>query len=276
MRSVTPLLVLSALALVGAGCADNSPPPVVPTTASVEAAAGSVPNASATPSGPRHAFTVDDMLSFDRISDATVSPDGKLVTFTVSTPDVEANKSSKDVWIAATDGSGARRLTSHPEADSDARFAPDGKTVYFLSSRSGSSQVWRIAVDGGEATQVTHVPVDVGAVLPFPDGKRLLLAMDVYPDAASLEDSAKREQAASASKQHVRAYDQLPVREWDTWDEGRRSHLFVVREGSDGAVDLMKGLPYDAPTKPFGARRRGRPTSISGSPPPTARLRHTR
>ena len=252
MRSVTPLLVLSALALVGAGCADNSPPPVVPTTASVEAAAGSVPNASATPTGPRHAFTVDDMLSFDRISDATVSPDGRLVTFTVSTPDVDANKSSMDVWIAATDGSGARRLTSHPEADSDARFAPDGKTVYFLSSRSGSSQVWRIAVDGGEATQVTHLPVDVGAVLPFPDGKRLLLAMEVYPDAASLEDSAKREQAASASKQHVRAYNQLPVREWDTWDEGRRSHLFVVREGSDGAVDLMKGLPYDAPTKPFG------------------------
>jgi dipeptidyl aminopeptidase/acylaminoacyl peptidase len=248
MRTFTPLLGLACL--VVAGCADHAPPPVVPTSASVEAAAGTSPTAA--PGGPRHAFTVDDMLSFERIADAAVSPDGKLVSFTVSTPDVEANKSSRDVWIAATDGSGVRRLTSHPDSDTGARFAADGKSLYFLSTRSGSSQVWRIAVDGGEATQVTHLPTDVGAVLPLPDGKRLLVAMDVYPDAASVEESGKREQAAATSKQHVRAYDQLPVREWDTWDEGRRSHLFVVREGAEGAIDLMKGLPFDAPTKPFG------------------------
>jgi dipeptidyl aminopeptidase/acylaminoacyl peptidase len=193
------------------------------------------------------------MLSFDRISDAAVSPDGKLVAFTVATPDVDANKLSKDVWIAATDGSSVRRLTSHPEADFGARFAADGRSVYFLSTRSGTSQVWRIAVDGGEATQVTALPVDVSAVLPFPDSKRLLLAMDVFPDAPSLDDSAKRHQAAAKSKLKVRAYDQLPVRHWDSWDEGVRSHLFVLREGATGEpVDLMKGLPYDAPTKPFG------------------------
>ena len=250
MRPVTLSLVLAGLVL--AGCADTKPSPTVPTAASVEVAAGATPTPTAAPGGPRHAFTVDDLLSFDRISDASVSPDGKLVSFTVSTPDLEANKLSKDVWIASTDGSGARRLTSHPEADFGARFAPDGKSVVFLSARSGSSQVWRIAVDGGEATQVTQLPVDVGAVLPFPDGKRLLLQLDVIPEAASLEDSAKQEKAAAASKQHVRAYDQLPVREWDTWDDGRRSHLFVFREGADGAIDLMKGLPVDAPTKPFG------------------------
>ena len=255
MRSVSPLRrVLAVLAAcLAAGCADHASPPVTPTTASVEAAAGALP--VVTPStGPRHPFTVDDMLSFDRIADVSVSPDGKLATFTVSTPDVEANKSSKDVWIAATDGAFVRRLTSHPEADFGARFAPDGKSVYFLSTRGGSSQVWRIAVDGGEATQVTTLPVDVGAVLPFPDGKRLLLAMDVYPDAATLDESAKRAHAAETSKQKVRAYDQLPVRHWDTWDEGTRSHLFVFREGAGQGepVDLLKGLPYDAPTKPFG------------------------
>ncbi len=193
------------------------------------------------------------MLSFDRISDAAVSPDGKLVTFTVATPDVEANKISKDVWIAATDGSAVRRLTSNPDADFGARFAPDSRTVYFLSSRSGKSQVWRIAVDGGEATQVTALPVDVNAVEPFPDGKRLLLAIDVYPDSPTLDDTARLEEAAAKSKQNVRAYDQLPVRHWDAWDTGTRSHLFVLREGGAGEpIDLMKGLPYDAPTKPFG------------------------
>jgi dipeptidyl aminopeptidase/acylaminoacyl peptidase len=217
----------------------------------VEAAAGSAP--SVAPGGPRHPFTVDDMLAMERISDASVSPDGKLVTFTVATPDVEANAMSKDVWVAATDGSSVRRLTSHSAPDFGARFAPDGRSVVFLSGRSGSSQVWRIAVDGGEATQVTTLPVDVSAVLPFPDGKRLLLAMDVLPDAPTLAESAKRQEATAKSRQRVRAYDHLPVRHWDAWDDGTRSHLFVLREGAPGEpVDLMKGLPYDAPTKPFG------------------------
>ncbi|HEY8087370.1 MAG TPA: S9 family peptidase [Polyangiaceae bacterium] len=232
-------------------CAGTTPPATSPVSLEVEVAAGA--SANVTPRPGAHAFTVDDMLSFERVGDASVSPDGKLVVFTVSTPDLEANKLTKDVWIAATDGSSVRRLTSHPEADSGARFAPDSRTVYFLSSRGGSSQVWRIAVDGGEATQVTRLPLDVGAVLPFPDGKRLLLAMDVFPDAPTLEESARRAEATAKSKQRVRAYDQLPVRHWDTWDDGTRSHLFVLQEGAPGEpVDLLKGLPYDAPTKPFG------------------------
>ncbi len=220
--------------------------------ASVEVAAGSAPHVA--PSGPPHPLTVDDMLSFERVSDPALSPDGKLVAFTVGTPDLEANKVGKDVWIARTDGTGVRQLTSHPANDEGARFAPDGRSLFFLSTRSGSPQVWRIAVDGGEATQVTKLAVDVNAVLPFSDGKRLLLALDVYPDAASLDESAKRDHDLEASKQKVRAFDHLPVRHWDSWDDGKRSHLFVFQEGNEGTppIDLMKGLAFDSPTRPFG------------------------
>jgi dipeptidyl aminopeptidase/acylaminoacyl peptidase len=216
----------------------------------VEAAASAPP--SAAPAGGRHAFGIDDMLAMDRPSGPAVSPDGKLVAFNVATPDVDANKMRRDVWLAATDGSFQRRLTSHPMADSDARFAPDGKSLYFLSSRGGSMQVWRIAVDGGEATQVTNLPVDVGAVLPFGDGKRLLLALDVLPDAASLEESAKRVKDADTAKVKVQVFDHLPIRHWDAWDDGTRTHLFVFTDGAHEPIDLMKGLPFDAPTKPFG------------------------
>jgi dipeptidyl aminopeptidase/acylaminoacyl peptidase len=259
-RAARPPAILLGLAAaaVTVGCAGATPPAAPPTAPDIDIAAGSY--AGVVPAGPRHAFTVDDMLSFDRISDPVASPDGKLVAFSVATPDVAANKQRRDVWIAATDGSGARRLTSHEASDGDARFSADGRALYFLSTRGGSSQVWRIAIDGGEATQVTSLPVDVGAVLPFPDGKRLLLALDVYPDAETLDDTARRDKELDASKEHVRAFDQLPIRHWDAWDEGKRTHLFVVglRDAAAGGglaappVDLMKGLPYDAPPKPFG------------------------
>lgn len=247
------VLAATALSALAVGCAGVTPPVATPSAPDLEAAAGSY--AGVVPAGPRHAFTVDDLLSFDRISDPDASPDGKWVAFTVTTPDVAANKVRRDVWVAASDGSGTRRLTSHEASDSDARFSADGKSVYFLSTRGGSSQVWRIALDGGEATQVTNLPVDVGAVLPFPDGKRLLLAMDVYPDAGSLDETAHRDKDVESSKEHVRAFDQLPIRHWDAWDDGKRTHLFVagVGDGASGApLDLMKGLPFDAPPKPFG------------------------
>jgi dipeptidyl aminopeptidase/acylaminoacyl peptidase len=256
----TPVSRLIALAALATSACAGAPPAKEP---SIEAAATAPP--TATPTGQHHPFSIDDMLSFDRISGPAASPDGKLVAFTVGTPDLEANKQAKDVWLAATDGSFVRRLTSHPQADSDPRFSPDGRSLYFLSSRSGSpgadraahgavapSQVWRIAVDGGEATQVTSLPVDVGAVQPFSDGKRLLIALDVYPDAPTLDESAKRAQATETSKQKVRAFDQLPVRHWDAWDDGTRTHLFVFTDEAHEPIDLMKGLPYDAPTKPFG------------------------
>src|SRR5579883_1753985 len=134
-----------SLACSAVACA-ATPPPVAPppSPARVDVAAGGLP--AAIPSAPgAHAFTVDDMLGFDRIGDPTASPDGKLVAFTVTTPDLSANKMKSDIWVAATDGSGARRLTSDPAADHGPRFAPDGKSVYFVSRRGGSSQVWRIA-----------------------------------------------------------------------------------------------------------------------------------
>jgi dipeptidyl aminopeptidase/acylaminoacyl peptidase len=246
--------MILGLAGAAAACAAPAVPPVAPTSGpvAVVAAAGTLPAAVPTAAGA-HPLTVDDMLSFERIGDPNASPDGKLVVFTVSTPDLAANKSRSDLWIAAVDGSSVRRLTSDPASDHGARFSADGKSVYFLSRRSGSSQVWRIAVDGGEATQVTTLPIDVDGLLPFRDGKRMLLVMGVFPEAATLDETAKREHDHAKGNTHVRAYDALPVRHWDAWDDGKRSHLFVWSADAKGdPIDLLKGLPFDAPPGPFG------------------------
>ena len=46
-----------------------------------------------------HPFSVHDMLAMDRLSDPQVSPDGKWVAYTVSTPDLVANRSRSDIWL---------------------------------------------------------------------------------------------------------------------------------------------------------------------------------
>ncbi|HVK73718.1 MAG TPA: S9 family peptidase [Kofleriaceae bacterium] len=208
---------------------------------------------------PAHAkgLTIDDMLAMRRVSTPATSPDGAWVAFVVRDSDLAANRGRSDVWLAATDGTSVKRLTSDPDNDVDPVWAPDGKSIYFRSRRSGSYQVWKIAATGGEAEQVTRLPLDVNGFDLFPDGKRLVVAMDVWPDAKTLAASVERDAAEAAKKVKVRAYDQLLFRHWDQWEDGRYSHLFVwtppeLGGKADDARDVTPGQTTDSPTHPFG------------------------
>jgi len=199
-----------------------------------------------------HPFSVHDMLAMDRIADARLSPDGKRVTFTVSSTDLAGNRRRTDVWIADVDGGNPRALTTHPAADFNARWMPDGKSIVFLSTRGGGAQVWQLALSGGEAQQLSKLPLDVGNLDVFPGGERLLLSFDVWPAAKSLAESAEKDAAEAKKKGSGKVYEALPIRHWDTWEDAKRNHVFVWKIGESEPVDLMKGLDCDGPTKPFG------------------------
>ena len=202
-------------------------------------------------------LTIDDMLAMRRVSEPVVSPDGKQLAFSVRETDVEANRGRTDVWLAAVDGSSVKQLTTHPENDSDPQWSADGAWIYFASSRSGSSQVWRIRPGGGEAEQVTKLATDINGFKVFPDGKHLLVAVDVWPDAKSVAESVRRDDERARSKVKARAYNQLMFRHWNEWEDGKFSHLFVWTSPeaggkADEARDLTPGLATDTPVKPFG------------------------
>ncbi len=199
-----------------------------------------------------HPFSVHDMLAMDRLSEWQASPDGKTIVFVRRTTDLEANKGRTDLWLVNADGTALRRLTTHPDADHSPRWTPDGKTIHFLSTRSGSSQIWRIAADGGEAEPVTNEPLDVGSFVLSRDGMWIAFSMEVFPDAESVADTKKRLDETAARKSTGRVYDRLFIRHWDTWADGRRSHLFVIPAAGGTAVDVMKGMDADSPSKPFG------------------------
>ena len=205
----------------------------------------------------RRGLTVDDMLAMQRVDSPAVSPDGKLVAFAVRDTDIEANRGRYDIWVASVDGTATRRLTRHPENDTSPAWTADGSAVLFLSTRSGTSQVWRIPIGGGEAEQVTRLPLDIGGFTPFPDGKRLVLAIDVWPTARSIKASAERDAAVESSKVKARIYDQLLFRHWDGWEDGKYSHLFVWTPPSlggkaDDARNITPRQQTDSPTHPFG------------------------
>jgi acylaminoacyl-peptidase len=203
-------------------------------------------------------FVAKDMILMERVSDPHVSPDGHWVAYDLRTTDLEANKGVHAIWLKdLTDPKAPpRRLAVSDKGANTARWSSDGH-LYFLSSRSGSSQVWRTDATGETATQVTDLPLDVQAYRVSPDGKRIVVGLAVFPDCPDLKCTVDRQAERAKGKPSGQLYEKLFVRHWDEWEDGTKNHLFTQALGADGkaagiALDITKGLDADVPTKPFG------------------------
>jgi dipeptidyl aminopeptidase/acylaminoacyl peptidase len=209
----------------------------------------------------KHAITFDDMIQMHRVGEAQVSPDGKWVVYTVSTPDMDANRGASNIWVVPTAGGASLQLTQSGH-DSSPVWSPDGKTIAFLSSRSGDSQVYLLSMDGGEAKPLTHLSTGADIVKWSPDGKTIAFTSGVYPDCK--DDACNSARDAEKEKNKVKAHvaEHLLYRHWTHWNEGKRSHLFVIpADGSATPRDLTAGANYDVPPD-----ERGGPGDLNFSP----------
>jgi dipeptidyl aminopeptidase/acylaminoacyl peptidase len=146
----------------------------------------------------RRPFTIDDLVATPRVSSPAMSPDGKLVAFTVARPSADLAKLEASLWVVPSQGGAARRLTAAAgEKVASPRFSPDGKRLAFTSTRAGSAQAFVIPVDGGEAAQATHLPSGVNDVR-WADAASLLVTSDVDPACgADVACNAAREAEAT-------------------------------------------------------------------------------
>jgi dipeptidyl aminopeptidase/acylaminoacyl peptidase len=205
-------------------------------------------------------FDARDMVTLDRVASPTLSPDGRKLLVAIREVDFAEDKASTALWIedlVARDAAPPVRFTAEGFNVNSPAFSPDGASVYFLSGKSGSQQLWKQAVSGGEAVQVTDYPLPVGTFKLAPDGASVALSFQVFPDCADLACTKARLDATAAAKTTGRVYDQLFVRHWDTWRDGRANQVFVAGFGEDGRttgepVRIAAGALGDTPSRPFG------------------------
>ena len=193
-------------------------------------------------------FDARDLVTLERVSSPTLSPDGRHLLLTVREVDYEANKASTGLWIEnlhARDAAPPVRFTPEGFGAGSAAFAPDGSAVYFLSSKSGSSQLWKQALGKGEPVQVSDYPLPVGTFKVSPDGQAVALSFEVFTDCGTLACTKQKLDDMAATKASGVLYDGLFVRHWDSWKDGRRNQLFVAALGADGkpqAFDVRLGI----------------------------------
>ena len=205
-------------------------------------------------------FEARDLETMDRFSAPTLSPDGHKLVFAKRVVDYAANKSSSALWIEdvpAHDTAHARQLTPKGWNVNSPAFSPDGKTLYFLSAKSGSSQLYSMPAAGGAPVVLTAFPVDVDAFLLSPDGKRMVFAAGAFPACGSdLACTKKKLDGDGKNKASGVVFDHLFIRHWDTWADGRVNRLFVAQVGGKSplkaATLVAQDLVADVPSKPFG------------------------
>jgi len=219
------------------------------------AAIAAATSAVAAPRG----LTVEDLASMDRVGSPVLSPDASRVVYTVRATNMEKNRGVTQLWMIDLKAAKPApvQLTQHDASSSQPQWSPSGDAVYFVSGRSGSAQVWRLPMNaGGEAMRVTDFPLGVESYRLSPKGDRLALAFEVYRDCADLACTKKRLDDKAKNKATGMLFDEMFVRHWDTWADGRRNVLYsapIDAAGKAGtAVSLSGSLDGDVHSKPFG------------------------
>ncbi len=108
------------------------------------------------------------------------SPDKKFLVYTA-----ERGDGNYDIYKIPLTGGQEIRLTQAVGLDDGPEFSPDGKYIYFNSTRSGTMQIWRMNSDGSNQVQITSDEFNNWFPHISPDGKWIVLLSflkDVKPD----------------------------------------------------------------------------------------------
>ncbi len=89
---------------------------------------------------------------------------------------------ANDLWVANTDGTSPRRLTSDEGVEANPVFSPDGDWIAFDAEYDGNTDVYIVPVEGGIPTRLTWHPYADNVCSFTPDGSEVLFrsARDVF------------------------------------------------------------------------------------------------
>lgn len=151
------------------------------------------------------------------------SPDGEELSYCAFRE--HGGRREVDVYAIFASGGEERRLTSGGFNDGP-EYSPDGRHIWFNSTRSGLMQVWRMNRDGSEPTRMTHGDDNCWFGHISPDGKKVVYI--VY------------------HKDHLKPDEHLPNMQCELWlmdadgsDPRRLCSLF----GGQGTINVNSWAP---------------------------------
>lgn len=151
-------------------------------------------------------LTPEQVVSLRVVGAVALSPDGRNVAYTVTTPRDSAEDrgpSYSELWIAPATGGEGRAIVQRPRTAASPQWAPDGSRVAFAANLPAHDQrqVYAVAPAGGEPTRLTASPTGVNAFAWSPDGRSIAYTASVAETAGAAERRARGDDAIVVSEQ---------------------------------------------------------------------------
>ena len=190
------------------------------------------------------------MWKMGRLGAASLSPDATTALYAVTRYNMAQNKGLTQIYVRDMASGKEVALTDNTSSNSDPQWSADGKTIYFTSNRSGSTQLWKMNPDGSAVKQITNIDGGIEGYGVAPTGDKLFYVKKVHVADIKSSDIHK-----DMDKSKARIYDDLMSRHWDYWDEGDYSHIFIADLSASGVTNdkdiLGAEAAWDAPLAPY-------------------------
>ena len=183
-------------------------------------------------------LTPEMLWSLKRVNPEAVSNDGRYLYYTSRQIDWKTEKSTyKHYRVDIAEGTKTETNSDKTviQRNGDVLFANDDN-VLFKSTNDGKT--WKTVFTGLDGADNIWVS---------PDGRQVAFSKDVL-----VKPNLGKDLYSDLPKTTAQVYTDLNDRHWDTWEDGKYSHIFVADIATGSVKDIMATEPFDCPQKPSG------------------------
>lgn len=188
----------------------------------------------------QNVMTPEILWTLNKLSVSVVSPDQSALIYKVGKVDLKTEKTNSKSYFLTLKTSKSDLLDLGKKAiiqwDANGLYTQEGEMIY-------------ISKDAGKTFSEFYKIGEVDNIQISPDGEKIAFSKGV-----KLEKILGKDKYDDTPKSTAQVYTDLDARHWDSWNEGKYNHVFVVKKSQNisEAKDLMPGEKFHSPQKPFG------------------------
>ena len=185
-------------------------------------------------------MTPEMLWSLKRVSGEGVSANGERIYYAAKQYDWRTEKATTTHYVINVTTAEKKEYKVAEgkdivQKDKNVWYASDGKALY---ASEDNGKTWKLFYSGLQ---------DADNIKVSPNGRYVaytkdvmvspMMGKDIYPD---------------LPKTTAQVYEDLSYRHWDTWEDGKYSHVFIADVKKGKGMDIMPDEAYDCPQKPMG------------------------
>jgi len=187
----------------------------------------------------QNVMTPERMLSLRKISVQVVSPDNSQLIYKVGDTDLKTEKNVFKYFLFKKNSISEIKLgeKSIIQWDKNGIYSVENGIIYISKD---NAKTW---------SEFYKIGKEVQNIIISPDAKKVAFSRVVH-----VENILGTDKYSDLPNSDVFIFTDLHNRHWDTWYEGKISHVFLVdiSKNVNEAKDLLEGKKFSSPQMPFG------------------------